>query len=116
MNWAQLLKLVLDNKLLPLFLAIFSASTVADKAAAVKAFIGAVIDAVVAKASAAGALAAESLDEAALEAEFNAQCASAGGEVSAMKLGDGQLLARLKDLLPLILNLLPLFGVKLPGA
>lgn len=116
LNWAQLLKLILDNKLVPLFLAIFSASTIADKATALKSFIGAVIDLVAAKIGSGGFVAQEALDVGLLEAQFEAEVkAASGSDVAALKLGDGKLLARLKDLLPLILNLLPLFGVKLPG-
>lgn len=47
--------------------------------------------------------------------DFVDACNALSTGVHAQKIGDGKLLENLKNWLPLLLQLLPLFGVKLPG-
>lgn len=47
--------------------------------------------------------------------DFVCECNAMVAGVHAQKLGDGKLLENLKNWLPILLQLLPLFGVKLPG-
>lgn len=115
MTWAQFLKLIIENKLLAQVAAIFTAPTLAEKAAAVKVLFGTVVDIFVGMQGKPAVLSAD--DEAAVENEFRAALAKELGQGDVQAAGFLDRLKQLRDLyerVKPILDWLRVIGVPVP--